>query len=250
MTQQHHPACCHHAETQLLRIERSLGLLCSQYLASALRPNYPSFPIVSRQSSLAIKRQTLKTRFLPVKSPNLINDTIDPTDYDNVIKDFHHQTVQMAILNHPPNSILQDIPPEIDLVEKTFHKAHRTALSQLRSVYCKALNTFQNLLGPSIANTCPDCDGGEDHTTQHLFRCSAYPTDLCVGELWLRLDLVTHSLHFDPSFLSLPPSSSSPATRTSPYAGRPLKSHPGRDEGGPKSRTQVRSHSSSSSSAH
>ena len=55
------------------------------------------------------------------------------------------------------------------------------------------------------------------------------------------------SLYFDPSFLSLPASSSSPTPRTATYVSRPLKSHPDRDEGGLTSRTRVRSHSSSSS---
>ena len=31
-----------HVETQLIRIDQSLGLLCSQYLASALRTSHPS----------------------------------------------------------------------------------------------------------------------------------------------------------------------------------------------------------------
>ena len=96
-----------HTETHLLRVKQSLGILCSKYLTSALRPKYTSFPLVSQQSSSTIKTQTLKTRFLPVVSPYLTNGTLDPTDYDNVIKDIHHQTVQMAILNQLPNSILQ-----------------------------------------------------------------------------------------------------------------------------------------------
>ena len=52
------------AETQLLRVDQSLGLLCSQYLESALRPTHPAFPNVSQQSSPVTKKQTLRTRFL------------------------------------------------------------------------------------------------------------------------------------------------------------------------------------------
>ena len=48
----------------------------------------------------------------------LTNDTIDPTDNDNVIKDIHPQKVQIEVQNQPSNFILQDIPPEINPVKK------------------------------------------------------------------------------------------------------------------------------------
>ena len=52
--------------------------------------------------------------------PYLNNDIINLTDYENVIQETHYQTVQMAIQKQPPNPILQDIPPEIDLLKKPF----------------------------------------------------------------------------------------------------------------------------------
>ena len=106
--------------------------------------------------------------------------------------------------NDPPEPHRQDIPPIVHPVEKTLPRAHRTALSQLRSGYCKALNSFQNLLNPSTPITCPECDSGETHTTQHLFRCPTHPTDLCVEDLWLRPDLSAHFISTLPSFHYLP----------------------------------------------
>jgi len=107
-----------HRETQLLRVEQSLGLLCSQYLASALRPNHPSFQIVSQPTSQTPKKHTLRSRYLPSVSPYLTGGTIDPLEYENIRNDLHHQTVQAAIQSQTPNPILQDIPPIVHPVEK------------------------------------------------------------------------------------------------------------------------------------
>ena len=44
-------------------------------------------------------KETLRTRFLPVVIPYLTNNKIDQTDYENVIKDILHQTVEIAVWN-------------------------------------------------------------------------------------------------------------------------------------------------------
>ena len=107
-----------HAETQLLSVEQSLGFLCSQYLASALRPNHPSFTIVSQPRSQTPYKHTLRFRYLPSVSSYLTGGTIDPLEYENIRNDLHHQTVQAAIQSQTPNPILQGIPPIVHPVEK------------------------------------------------------------------------------------------------------------------------------------
>ena len=71
----------------------------------------------------------------------------------------------MAIQNLPPKPSPKDIQPEIDKVDKkNLHKTHKRALSHLRLAYCKISPLYSN------------------HTTQHIFRCSAQPTNLCIGD--------------------------------------------------------------------
>ena len=107
-----------HAGTLLRRVEQSFELLCSQYLASVLRPTHPSFQVVSQQYWSVTKNQTIRPRSISVMYPYLTNDIIHKTNCDNVIKDFPHHIVQMGFQNQPPNSILQDVPSEINPVKK------------------------------------------------------------------------------------------------------------------------------------
>ena len=151
-----------------------------------------------------IKRDTLQSKFLPSIAHYLSNGTILADEYEAVCKDIHQTTVQNAILNQPLNNVLQDQPPTIDPVEKTLPRAHRSALAQLRSGYCKALNTFQNRLDPSVDPSCPTCGSGEPHTTNHLFDCPAYPTGLVVRDLWLRPVSVASFISSLPFFYYLP----------------------------------------------
>lgn len=207
-------------------------------------PPHPSFLSNSPSTNLVNnKKQTISSCFISVVSPYLTNDTINPAEYDDVIEDTLHQTRQIAIQNQSPKLMHQDISPEINPVEETLHKAHRTALIQLKSGNCESISTFQNILERSTPTKRSDCHSGEDLTTQHLFRCNAHPTYLCVGDLSLRTDLVlTHFLSTLPSFHYLhllpPPSSTNQAT---PYACCPLKSHP--------DRTRVGSHHDQPSTA-
>ena len=73
-------------------------------------------------------------------------------------------------------------PPTVDPIEKILPRVHRTALFQLRSGFCKALNSYQNRFDLSIKPACPECDSGEPHTTNHLFHCLSHSTELDVRD--------------------------------------------------------------------
>ena len=193
-----------HAETQLLPVSSSLGMLCSQYLASALRPPHPSPSIVTQSSGPRTIKQTLQSKFLPSINQYLTDGITPPDEYQAIVNEIHTQAVQDAILNQPPNPILQEQPPDIAPVETQLPRVYRTTLSQLRSGYCKSLNSFQHLINPSIDPSCPSCDSGEAHTTHHLFHCAAHPTGLGVRDLWDRPDLVSSFLASLPFFDYLP----------------------------------------------
>ena len=103
-----------HAETQLLPDIVSLGMVCFQYMASALRTSPPSRAIVTQSFGPLIKKDTLHSKFLSSISHYL--------SYGIISADIHQTTVQNAILNQLLNNVLQDRPPTVDPVEKNSSK--------------------------------------------------------------------------------------------------------------------------------
>ncbi|MEL6803865.1 MAG: reverse transcriptase domain-containing protein, partial [Bacteroidota bacterium] len=52
-----------HTEAKTLKVEEHLNLLCSQFLATCMQPDHASFPIVTADSGLRKKTQSLQTAF-------------------------------------------------------------------------------------------------------------------------------------------------------------------------------------------
>ena len=88
-----------HVETQLFRVDLNLGLLCSQYLTTAIRPAHLYFQIVSQSTKPAPENHNLKSGFLPFVSQYLSNNTINPAELEDIRYDLNHQIVQSTIRN-------------------------------------------------------------------------------------------------------------------------------------------------------
>ena len=75
--------------------------------------------------------------------------------------------------------------PGINRTEKLLPRKTRTTLAQLRSSYSTYLNKYLHRINPATypSPSCPQCDV-EEHSTNHLFDCTAAPTDLTTGSLW------------------------------------------------------------------
>ena len=97
-------------------------ILCSHYLASALCPNHPSFPIVFQPTNQAPKKHTLKSRFLPSVGPYLRNGTINLTEYEDIRNDLHHQTVQSAIQWKAKRYLTRKTPSSTSCIKKSFYE--------------------------------------------------------------------------------------------------------------------------------
>jgi hypothetical protein len=111
--------------------------------------------------------------------------------------------VAAAISSLPPNKVLGYPPPEIDASEESLPRVHRTTLSQLRSSYCIHLKTYLHSISRSDIPDCPEC-GSALHTTNHLFDCPSFPTDLVVVDLWSRPCVAAAFVSSLPSFSHLP----------------------------------------------
>ena len=206
-----------HTETQVLPVENHLGLLCSQYLASALRPSHPSHAIVTRASGPRTIKTTLQNRFLPSIAQYLNNNITPPDSYQQIINNIHTDAVQQAIRQFPPHRFLLNSPPPINPEELDLPRPYRTTLSQLRSGHCKVLSGYRAEVGLSNDPLCPSCRG-EPHDPPHLFNCSFHPTDLEPVDLWSRPVRTSHFLSSLPFFDFLPvlSPSSLPLTNISP----------------------------------
>jgi hypothetical protein len=174
-----------HAETNTLPVSDHLSLLCSQFLASALRPHHPSFPTVTSLSGPRHMKHTLQSRFLPSLVPYLHNGTIRPDSYRQTIKALHTAAVTSAIAAQDVSKVLNQAPPPIDPSELELPRRFRTTLSQLRSGYSSSLRSFQARLGRHDDPLCPDCHT-LPHTTAHIFDCPLNPTNLTINDLWER----------------------------------------------------------------
>ena len=195
-----------HNETKFLPVKEHLELLCTQYLASSLRPNHPNFPTVTKSSGPRNKKHTLQSRFFPQLEPFLAPDgTTPPDSYKTILKQLHTYAVGEAMEALEPNCVLNSPPPEINDTEITLPRPYRTTLSQLRSGWCSKLNSYLFLIKVSPTNLCPLCRSTED-SVDHLFSCPTHPTPLTPEDLWHSPLEVAQFLKNHPSFSAhLPP---------------------------------------------
>ena len=194
-----------HSETEMLPVANSLSLLCSQYLASSLRPHHPSFPVVNQTSGRRNKKHTLQSRFLPSVLGLLAADgSLPPNSYSHALKSLHTSAVSQYIASAPHNRVLAASPPAISPTETTLSRATRCTLSQLRSGFCRSLNSYQQRIGAAADSSCPECHTN-DHSVPHLFDCPSHPTTLTTVDLWERPTEVAGFLETLPSFDHLRP---------------------------------------------
>ena len=73
--------------------------------------------------------------------------------------------------------VLNYRPPPINDEETYLTRRQRATLSQLRSGYCKLLNSYKKRLKQTDSSSCPDC-GMDPQDVPHLFNCTVHPTAL------------------------------------------------------------------------
>jgi len=82
-----------------------------------------------------------------------------------------------------PNRVLGTPPPDISPLESFLPRPVRTTLAQLRSGHCRLLKSYMVRITTGVSDVCPEC-GVAPHSVEHLFNCSAHPTQLTVQDLW------------------------------------------------------------------
>ena len=159
-------------------------MLCSQFLATCLQAEHPSFPVVTADSGPRTKKQTIQRRFSTGVAPYRSQDgTI--SDAVSARKEIHTTAVRSSIEARGMNRVLGTPAPAVDGEEEQLSRKTRRTLAQLRSGFCYDLNEYRHRIGQSDSSICPCCRQ-VDHTVQHVFECPEYPTDLSPLDLWQR----------------------------------------------------------------
>ena len=174
-----------HAETAVLPVGDHLHLLSSQYLARALQSHHPSNDVVNVDRGPRACKQTLRSKCLADVEPYLTDGVMRVGDYKRAIDGIHTKVVSDAIDRHEPNHVLDARPPLVHPSEKYLPREIRTTMSRLRDGHCINLNDFRHRIGRSDTDLCPECNLST-HTTQHLFDCPNFPTNLVTTDLWDR----------------------------------------------------------------
>ena len=115
---------------------------------------------------------------------DLLTDGHMPQDnYREALKTSHSTAVESYLANIPPNTVLEEPPPQISPDENLLARSARNALSQLRSGFCSALANYRFRIGISEDQSCSEC-GAAVQNTAHLFTCPSHPTALSCESLW------------------------------------------------------------------
>ena len=188
----------------MLPVEGHVQMLASQHLASALRPDHPSFDQVTAPQGPRDMKQLLQNACIDDVDPFLVDGSIPPGSYPAAKQSIHSAYVHRAIRNNANNNILGGRLPTVNKAEKSLPRHTRCVLSQLRSGHCAHLNSYLHRIGRVPSPTCPDC-GAADHTVPHIFSCPSHPTRLSPRSLWTKpVEAATFLLTL-PSFSDLPP---------------------------------------------
>lgn len=160
------------------------NLLARQYLLSCQLPTHPSNEIVSAPAAPRnIKKGLVRT--YPEVIAKVAPDGYTGQTYKRHLGELHEDAVRDVLSSYPQNVVLGSKPPAIHKSEADLPRQTRTTLAQLRSGWCRSLNSYMSRLDPTIDNVCPKCGNGP-HDTAHLFQCPANHTELIVTNLWTK----------------------------------------------------------------
>ena len=187
-----------HTESKILHVKGHLNMLCTQFLATCLQPEHPSFASVTCDSGPRRMKETLQSAYTG-RLYRYLSDGRIITDIDSVRADIHTRAVENEILNSEPNKVLNAPAPPICDEETTLPRSYRVRLSQMRSGYCSALGDYRERIGQSPTSLCPSCNL-HTHTVNHVFNCAAHPTSLSPIDLWQRPKLAADFLAGLPFF--------------------------------------------------
>ena len=173
-----------HAEAKIMPVQAHCNMLSKQFLLATQKSDHPTAIDLDSRLPSRIMKKTLKYRFGRELKRLVPEPPISEQEYKKHLKTIHTNSVRDTINSRNVNRVLGRAPPEININEKSLPRSTRSTLSQLRSGFSIFLNSYKAKIKPDqFSNICPDCNRSR-HTTAHLFKCPAKPTDLKPTSLW------------------------------------------------------------------
>ncbi len=172
-----------HQETNILPVKEHNDMLTGQFLLSMHRPVHPNHHLLHEPVSPRDKRKTILNH-VPLVEPYLRDGEPVERNYKKRLKEIHDDAHRDCRNRYPANKVLNARPPVINLQEeKGLTRTTRCKLAQLRSGYSSFLRSTTSRFDTAQSTLCPDCML-DDHTTEHLFNCTAKITTLTPSDLW------------------------------------------------------------------
>lgn len=172
-----------HEETSILTVQAHTEMLSQQYVLKCLQPQHPNHRLTQLHPPHRQIRKSAITKYSGMM--NNIPPPVTHRELNRGIKQIHTDTVRRTTTQYDFNRVLGTRPPPIDPSEITLPRETRSTLSQLRSGWCRLLESYRNKIDENVPNICPNCYSGP-HDTRHLFECSSSPTTLQPIDLWLK----------------------------------------------------------------
>ena len=95
-----------HSETEILPVDDSLSLLCSQFLTSSLRSHHPSHSLITQPSGPRSMKETLQSRFLSSVTPHLVDGGVASHTYTQAICSLHTAAIRQTLASVDVNRVL------------------------------------------------------------------------------------------------------------------------------------------------
>ena len=186
-----------HRETKTMPVKEHNEMLTKQFLLAAQKPDHPNHASLhlNQPQHTRKTRDTILTRFDAEIRLKTNNAPIDTQQYKRLLNQIHTEEVQ-KVKRNSVNKVLNSQAPDINLEEKSLPRKTRCQLSQLRSGYSPLLQSYLFSINAAENDRCPDCQTSQ-HTTEHLFNCTAKPTELTVRSLWTKPRDAAHFLGLD-----------------------------------------------------
>jgi hypothetical protein len=172
-----------HRECKILPLKTHSEMVAQQYLAGCHELGHPCNNIATEPPPQRVVRETVGTKFRERVRRYLPRVFINKAEKHNAVKQIHTDIVAQTIAGYGPNRVLGAAPPEVDNREEQLERPARCALAQLRSGFCRHLNSYKARIDPTVADVCPRC-GASPHDVPHIFNCPSTPTQLQPNDLW------------------------------------------------------------------
>lgn len=174
-----------HQETMILPIKDHTEMMAKQQTLRCFHPDHPNHELTRHENPPRQIRRNAFTKYGQELIQHVPPSGLTAKLIQRGTTNIHTHTVNNSIRSYLPNKVLDRPPPLVNIEEKHLPRNTRTTLAQLRSGWCKRLNSYLSRIDNTITDNCPDC-GATPHDVVHIFNCPRNPTRLQPIDLWNR----------------------------------------------------------------